>query len=322
MPPPDDESKIGPCPVAPGRETALVRHLAETARDGMTVLDDAAQSALHTFILSQLAPAGGFRGPGGEGDVYFTLFGLACLQAAGITPDLMKTADFLHAAEADAARDLVHLSCLIQSRDLLAPSAPGTASQLQRLLSKVENFRTDDGGFSRKPGQAHGSAYGAYLALLAYGAGNVRVPLAVKLVPSVSALLHACGGFLNEATEPIPTVPATAAAMTVLQTLDTPIPPAVFSWLCGQFGDGGFRASPMSPSADLLSTAVALFALDWCGIRPPLGICRECASFVDEMWEENGGFRSDAMSMNADIEYTFYGLLALGSLKHHFRHQM
>jgi hypothetical protein len=64
---------------------------------------------------------------------------------------------------------------------------------------------------------------------------------------------------------------------------------------------------------DLLSTAVALHALDatqsdWRADREVL------LDFVDSLWSAEGGFHGHWADDTLDVEYTYYGLLALGHL--------
>jgi hypothetical protein len=76
---------------------------------------------------------------------------------------------------------------------------------------------------------------------------------------------------------------------------------------------GGFRAIPDAPIPDLLSTAVILHALD--GLQMPLANIKEaCLDFVDSLWTNQGGFHGNWADDDLDIEYTYYGLLALGHL--------
>ena len=75
---------------------------------------------------------------------------------------------------------------------------------------------------------------------------------------------------------------------------------------------GGFRAFQHVEKADMLSTAVALFALDFAGsdlrlLRPP------CLDFIQQNFVD-GAFLSGDGDQTTDLEYTFYGLLALGVL--------
>ena len=70
---------------------------------------------------------------------------------------------------------------------------------------------------------------------------------------------------------------------------------------------------PAAPAPDLLSTAVALHALaglqaDFSHLKDPL------LDFVDTLWSADGGFHGHWADHELDVEYTYYGLLALGHL--------
>ncbi|WP_075088199.1 prenyltransferase/squalene oxidase repeat-containing protein [Verrucomicrobium spinosum] len=76
---------------------------------------------------------------------------------------------------------------------------------------------------------------------------------------------------------------------------------------------GGFLAVPGAPLPDLLSTATALHALEslqtnWQVLREP------SLDFVDSLWNAEGGFHGHWADDDLDVEYTSYGLLALGHL--------
>lgn len=75
---------------------------------------------------------------------------------------------------------------------------------------------------------------------------------------------------------------------------------------------GGFRAFAHLNHADMLSTAVALFALDFadCDLRL---LKPACLDFIGQNFSD-GAFLSGDGDPTADVEYTFYGLLALGVL--------
>jgi hypothetical protein len=76
--------------------------------------------------------------------------------------------------------------------------------------------------------------------------------------------------------------------------------------------NGGFAAVLHAPTEDLLSTAVSLYALFFLNADIRM-IKPDCLIFVDELYN-NGGFRSTSSDTMTDVEYTFYGLLALGSM--------
>lgn len=64
---------------------------------------------------------------------------------------------------------------------------------------------------------------------------------------------------------------------------------------------------------DLLSTAVGLHCLD--GLQFPLANVQDaCLDFIDSLWTAEGGFHGTWDDEVLDIEYTYYGLLALGHL--------
>ena len=111
------------------------------------------------------------------------------------------------------------------------------------------------------------------------------------------------------------TVPATAAAVTLLHQLGVPVNDAVGDWLLAQaHTEGGWLAAPGSPLPDLLSTATALHALSCLDRTLPEAIRERCLDFVDTLWSAEGGFHGHWADDALDAEYTFYGLLALGHL--------
>ena len=82
-------------------------------------------------------------------------------------------------------------------------------------------------------------------------------------------------------------------------------------WLQQQQDEtGGFHASEQAPIPDLLSTAVALFTL-----RLMDAPTRDASQFVQAHWLDSGGFAPTLLDDYSDVEYVFYGLLALGSIR-------
>ena len=64
---------------------------------------------------------------------------------------------------------------------------------------------------------------------------------------------------------------------------------------------------------DLLSTAVALHALD--GLQVSFQpVAEACLDYIDTLWTAAGGFHGTWDDEDLDLEYTYYGLLALGHL--------
>jgi len=262
-----------------------------------------------TFVRGLLRPDGAFRDRRGNGDLYYTLFGIECLAAlAAELPVEPLTACLRRFGEGESL-DLVHLACLARCW-----SAVGGRAPREPILRRIASHRRDDGGFAGSPASAHGSAYASFLALGAYQDLGEALPDPDGLARCASSLRTADGGYANEPGAPVGLTPAAAAAVTVLQQLRRPIDPAMADWLVDRHRpDGGFVAAPPVPLPDLLSTATALHALSAMGV-PLAGLAGPCEAFIESLWDDRGGFRGHAADDEPDCEYTFYGLLALGHL--------
>jgi hypothetical protein len=183
------------------------------------------------------------------------------------------------------------------------------------LLARIEEFRTADGGYHEKRGAVHGHAYGCFVALGAYQDLGREVPDAMRMVQCLKFLETPDGAWGNVRGMRQGTVPATAAAVTLLHQLGVPVNDAVGDWLLAQaHTEGGWLAAPGSPLPDLLSTATALHALSCLDRTLPEAIRERCLDFVDTLWSAEGGFHGHWADDALDAEYTFYGLLALGHL--------
>lgn len=77
-----------------------------------------------------------------------------------------------------------------------------------------------------------------------------------------------------------------------------------------QHSSGGFLAHEGAAMPDMLSTAVALFALRRHTIAP----VHDPRPFIEAHWQDDGSFAATLLDEHGDAEYQFYGLLALGSL--------
>lgn len=86
------------------------------------------------------------------------------------------------------------------------------------------------------------------------------------------------------------------------------------AWMLDQqLATGGFRAGPRAPRADLLSTAVALFALRLAGWRDEDRATRDLIAMVERCRTANGHWCDRPDGADGDAEYSFYALLALGA---------
>ena len=203
---------------------------------------------------------GGFHGRGKKSDLYYTAFGLEALLALGETIS-QNTAKFLRQFQQNLPDDLVHLSSLIRCYANIHKN--DIDQKFKNILAEeLENYRSDDGGFAQEKKPRNGTIYGCFLTLFAYQDLRLQIPDAAKVINFIKSLQKSNGGYANSESIKVSATPATAAAMMILNHLDEPIAEETKSWLANQCTDkGGFRAIPLAPVADLLSTATALHAL-------------------------------------------------------------
>ena len=267
---------------------------------------------LADFVLAQLNGDGGFRGRGGHSDLYYTVFGLLCLEALDVELPCERVAQFLRAFGAGEQLDLVDLCCLSRCWAAM-PQGPG-GDVCQSILTSIKAHRSADGGYNLQPHAPTGTAYACFLALGAHQDLGVERPDPVGMLKCIDSLRSRDGGYGNEPNMLSGTTPTTAAVAVLRQQLDQPCDKTITDWLlrrhCPQ---GGFFALPAAPVPDLLSTATAIHAL---AVVPGAleQIKRPCLGFIKALWNQSGGFCSNWLDRETDCEFTFYGLLALGSL--------
>jgi hypothetical protein len=278
---------------------------------GARLLAAPAREALLSFAASRRTPDGLFRGRGGDGgDLYYAVFGFGLLGALGAAQEVASAASGAAAlpAEAAAGMDLVHAVALARVR--ATAGLPPSAS----LLSRVEAFRTRDGGYHLEGSTApHAQVHASHLAMLAYEAAGQPWPASGAAPAFVGACTAPGGGYGNEPGAEAGTTPATAAALALLGREGRDDPDAL-RWLRERRdpSSGGFRAGPATDGPDLLCTAAALFAL-----RQRDALPAEAADgalgFVERCWNPDGGFGGVPGDSVSDVEYSWYALLALGA---------
>ena len=264
------------------------------------------------FLRGRLNADGSFQNRAGAGDLYYTVFGLDALIALQEPVPHEHTAAYLRQYGDGAGLDLVHLACL--ARAWAALRLTPDASTVDRLLARVEAFRSADGGYDTMPGARTGSAYGAFMALGSYQDLGRELPSSSDVLASLLRLRARDGSYAIVPELPTGLTPITAAAVVAARHLGAPPDRAAGMWLLDRcHASGGFFASPDAPLPDLLSTATALHALST--LHVPIGGIREaCLDFVDSLWTNRGGFFGTWEDDAPDCEYTFYALLALGHL--------
>lgn len=292
-----------------------------TAARAREMLSSEAVERIADYLANAQTDSGGFCDRAGRPDLYYTVFGLAgriALERA--IPRVENLRSFLEDRNNVDALSFVELVSLIRCRRFLEGTdgtLPIAREQSERLSEVLYRYRSRDGGFCHETRDAdEGTLYATFLAEQAFrdldsawdGKRYTMALLDARKTPD--------GGYANHGGAPhgVATVTASAMALLVrygerdsarrsLEFLDSLSCP-----------DGGYRATPTTTTPDLLSTATALYARSLCERSLKGSVKPAMASFVEELWSDAGGFRGHTLDPIPDVEYTFYALLALGSL--------
>ncbi|HWB06792.1 MAG TPA: prenyltransferase/squalene oxidase repeat-containing protein [Verrucomicrobiales bacterium] len=286
----------------------------QVARLAPQLLGEAAD-LVRAFLQRQVLPCGAFPDRDGCPDLYYTVFGMEALLALHAEPDWPLMTEWLREFGDGAGLDFIHLCCLARCHAAVPEKTVVlTGEQRESMLSRLAAWRTPDGGFNQRLNAPHCTAYGCLLGWAAHYDLKAPLPDAGTLTACLQALAVPGGGYGNEPGMPLGTVPATAAAVALHRHLRRTPPPGIGAWLLAQrHPEGGFLAAPGAPLPDLLSTAVALHALD--GMQVSFAAHKEALlDYIDTLWSAEGGFHGHWAEDILDVEYTYYGLLALGHL--------
>ena len=266
------------------------------------------------FVAGQHCEDGGYADRVGKSDLYYTVFAMNCLQAVGAEVPWAKIRAYLESFGDGEDLDFVHLCSLVRCWCMLPPEERSPA--VATLLQRAEAYRAQDGGYHNfHKDHPNGSAYGCFFALGAYQDSEIAIPDMDGLLRSVAALQTDDGAYANDHEIPLGATPATAGAVTVLCDVKQAVDPRTGEWLQQRiYPEGGFFALANAPVPDLLSTATALHALGLLQKPLPGPVVELCLDFVDTLWSSQGAFYGHWADDILDVEYTYYGLLALGHL--------
>ena len=288
------------------QHTPISFKMLDTLRQGIKRLDGEARKRIASFVCSQLAESGGFVDKNGQADLYYTSFGLMLAYILKVNINTNITEQWLHQYE-NQPLDLVHRSALIRSRMLCNILKAGKLNfAVNQLFKTKQTFPV----FTDYPHGDRYSPYSQFLLLSLCEDMGISTDNRQEIISSLSAYHIENGGYSNIKGSGQATTNATVAAL------------AVKGQLCGfqnnenvaylysiQDENGGFYANASSPVPDLLSTATALFILRCYGKTPHFN----ADHFIDAHWLSSGGFGATLIDETGDVEYTFYGLLALGA---------
>jgi len=252
-----------------------------------------------TWIISKQTGDGGFPDRGGNCDLYYTLFGFFLAEALGAGPVFPALRDYIGKTAGEQDHQGIDLFCMAILHASLFPDH----AENKRLAGAIRKI-SGDREFSQ-------NGYAPFLMILSL--------LSLREYKGVTRLLKTMGKVRTGADKPCTVV----AARQVLAFSgsgkingikgDARDAAASTGPFCPFYREsGGFAALKDTREPDLLSTAVALYALrltdsDLRLIRPG------CLEFLNSLYHA-GGFGAVRFDTETDVEYTFYGLLALGAL--------
>jgi len=277
--------------------------IVETARRVRPFLEEEGLRRCLEFVRDRWGGDGGFRGHTGRSDLYYTLFGVDCLLVLGKRLRLEPLQTYLGGFGGGEGLDLIHLGCLARCWTRL--TAPSQAdARLAALLPRLETERA----------QAEPSLYASFVVWTAYEEAGESHPRPGRLLDCVERLRCPGGGARNDGFAKEGATAPTAAAIVLESRIRGAADPRDVSWILErQCPAGGFVSHPRSPCPDLLSTAVSVYALREAGEDAAIRRM-PCVDFVEGLWNQDGSFRASPWDQTRDVEYTLYGLLAMGGV--------
>ncbi|WP_372776438.1 prenyltransferase/squalene oxidase repeat-containing protein [Mangrovibacterium sp.] len=269
-------------------QKALFQQFINTVQTGTTLLDDEQQLEIENFVRLRQHSSGGFEDRGGRPDLYYSVFGFWLASALGMTDELSRLRGYLSTLNAQELGNGVHrFSLLLLQQTVLAKKR--SAFQLLRMLL-MRDFPVN-------------MTYQVFLVLLVVDSAHGQK----KWVRRLGRLL------LSVYRLPKLAPCSMAAALLVAKSNLGMTTARLEKRVLGFFQRGqGFVAFEQMHEADLLSTGVALFALQKAGADLRL-LAPDCLGFLQQNYS-SGAFMSGTGDRERDLEYTFYGLLTLGSL--------
>lgn len=267
---------------------ALYLQFIDTIRDGLSLLEDEQQEEISVFVRQSQHQSGGFMDRGGAPDLYYSVFGSWLGKALQLDDTLTSLQKWLEKQKNEEQGNGVHRFSLL-------------FLQLSCLQKRLSSFQ-----LAKKLIQRDFPAnftYQLFLALLLIDASYGQKPwvrVAGRLMMAFYRLPQ---------NVPCSVVAALTVAQSILGIKTSKLVEKVLTY----FRPGSaFVAFKSMEESDLLSTGVALFALQKTGIDLRQ-IAPDCLEFIQQNYRK-GAFLAGDDDPQADLEYTFYGLLALGSL--------
>jgi len=282
------------------------------------LLDEQGREEVLQFLISQQNSDGGFQDRGGRSDLYYSLFGGLMLRAWGMgqrawspkTEDrrpkfeatliereavegaILKLKQFIASQSNSEVPGFIEKCCLVLLQKELKARR---GSQIRALISLGKSFW--------KERHSINLSYRSFVLFL-----TLEAVFPFRRILKIGARRMLKRTAIDQHS-PCSEVAAKVFLQKMMNQDGSEDQELLRSFACET---GGFKAFAHLNNADMLSTAVALFALNYAGCDLRL-LKPVCLDFIGQNFSD-GAFLSGDGDPTADVEYTFYGLLALGVL--------
>lgn len=300
-------------------QTPFYQQMIALLRHALNMLDEQGREEVLQFLISQQNPDGGFKDRGGRSDLYYSLFGGLMLRAEGMghgaegmesenrrpetkgaqltpnselqTPNL-NLEQFIARQSNSEVPGFIEKCCLVL---LQKEFKTGRSFRLKTLFALGKSFW--------KERRSINLSYRGFVLFL-----TLDAVLPFRRILKIGAKRMLARTTLDQHL-PCSEVAAKVFLQKMMNQEGSEDQELLKAFACET---GGFKAFAHLNNADMLSTAVALFALNYSGSDLRL-LKPVCLDFIEQNFSD-GAFLSGDGDATKDVEYTFYGLLALGVL--------
>ena len=285
--------------------TPFYLQITNLLQKAIALLDEQGREEVLQFILGNQHADGGFKDRGGKSDLYYSLFGLLLLKALKdrekgeigidmqpVAASINQLKQFTQAQVTLPVRGFIERCCLVLLQKELKSGK----------LSRLKSF----GSLSRSFWKERASINLSYRSFVLFLTLDAVLPFSAIINRPAQKMVSQ--NIVNEHS-PCSEIAAKVFINSMTGKRNISETDLLCSFACPS---GGFKAFTHLNHADLLSTAVALFALQYSGADLRL-LKPSMLDFIQSNYSE-GAFLSGDGDLTADVEYTFYGLLALGVL--------
>lgn len=271
-------------------QATVYQHIISTARQAVRIFDESTLNEIRNFLKCNQHETGGYIDRAGKPDLYYSLFGLWASMALDDSESQNKLRAWIDTSRPEKYQSVIEIACLLLIKKTLGMK--WKFSLIFRLLIRMSGAHKNISTY-----------YRLFITLLLM---DTFLPqLTTIRWPGMRRLLKRAEKSISSCTE--------AAAVLVVASKAGRSKVTLQDQLVTFFNEGkGFRAFHGKNDGDLLSTAAALFALQYSGYDLR-AMTPACLDFLSRNYSE-GAFLSGDGDPELDIEYTFYGLLAAGSL--------